>query len=343
MYLLEWAFQLSKQQMSYEECGEAVKKQHRKPGQPELNAPDGVFESVSKYTLDNESLYEYTDNHIDVRTPNDDKRGLITIFGGGIGAMLLYMLIGLLLIIYDFSTKGQTRSGEAIEAYDFAMLGIATLIPVAGLCIYFKYVFRYLRLEAFTARRLVVRFNRITRKVYLLRPKHLGGVRILNWEKTQPVIDKNMTELDGTGGFVLLAWDRADGVDLEGNPTDNIELAFVGKPTRNASELLAFWEYIRRYMEEGPAAAPAPKKLINKFPWPWLSLKVAWRLDTQFLRHSALWIFVLINILILPAILIHAIGHWLSLLLCYEPRFPRVIEEAGKTSPGSSDRSPAER
>ncbi|SEJ74718.1 DUF6708 domain-containing protein, partial [Achromobacter sp. NFACC18-2] len=184
-------------------------------------------------------------------------------------------------------------------------------------------------LEAFTARRLIVRFNRVTRKVYLLRPQYLGGIRILDWEKTQPIIEKSMTELEGTGGFILLAWDRGHGVDLEGNPTDNIELAFVGKPTRNASELLAFWEYIRRYMEEGPDAAPAPKNLINKFPWPWLSFKVAWRLDTQFLRHSALWIFVALNILMLPAILIHATGHWLSLLLCYEPKFPRAIEEAG--------------
>ena len=96
-------------------------------------------------------------------------------------------------------------------------------------------------------------------------------------------------------------------------------------------------------MEEGPAAAPPPTKLINKFPWPWLSLKVAWRLDTRFLRHSALWVFVLINILILPAILIHATGHWLSLLLCYEPRFPRIIEEAGTTTPGVSDRPPVGR
>ncbi|EJN36041.1 hypothetical protein PMI38_04208 [Pseudomonas sp. GM84] len=32
----------------------------------------------------------------------------------------------------------------------------------------------------------------------------------------------------------------------------------------------------------------------------------------------------------MPAILIHATGHWLSLLLCYEPRFPREIEEAGR-------------
>ncbi|PJI51470.1 hypothetical protein CTI14_59785, partial [Methylobacterium radiotolerans] len=59
-----------------------------------------------------------------------------------------------------------------------------------------------------------------------------------------------------------------------------------------------------------------------------LSFKAAWGLDTAFLRHSALWVFVVANLLILPSIIIHAAGHWLSLLLCYEPRFPRVIEKA---------------
>ena len=185
-------------------------------------------------------------------------------------------------------------------------------------------------MESFTARRIIVRFNRITRKVYLLRPKHLGGIRIMDWDKTEILIDKNMSELEGTGGFVILVWDRGDGVDLEGTPTDNIEVTFVGKPTRNASELLAFWEYIRRYMEEGPAAAPAPEKLICKFPWPWLSLKAAWGLDSSFIRTRELRIFVLLNLLLWPVILIHATGHWLSLLLCYEPRFPRSIEDAGR-------------
>jgi len=329
MYLYEWGFQWSKRQMSYKESLEAFRKQRLMPGQSELNAPVNVGESVSKYTYDNESIYKYTDRYIDLRTPHDEKRGLITIFGGGIGVILIYMFVGLLMIAYDFSTKGHARNGEAVGAYDFAMLGLAALIPVAASYFYFKYCFRYLRLEALTARRLIVRFNRVTRKVYLLRPKHLGGIQILDWDKTQIILDKNMSELEGTGGFLILGWDKGDGVDLEGKPVDDMELTFVGKRTRNASELLAFWEYIRRYMEEGPDAAPAPKNLINKFPWPWLSLKVAWRLDTQFLRDSTLWIFVALNILMLPAILIHATGHWLSLLLCYEPKFPRAIEEAG--------------
>ena len=332
MYLFEWGFHWGKSLSSYEERLEEAKNQQRQPGQPELNAPESVQESVSKSVYDNESLYAYNDTYIDVRTPNDEKRGLITLFVGGIGVMLTKALFEFLYIFYKFVVTGHAENGEILTTSDyFASIGII-LIPACAFCIYLKYAFRYIFLEALTARRLIIRFNRITRKVYLLRPNLIGGLRIMDWDKTQIIVEKNMSELEGTGGFVLLAWDRGDGTDLDGNPTDETELVFVGKPTRNASELLAFWEYIRRYMEDGPAAAPAPEKLIPRFPWPWLSLKAAWGLDTRFLRNSALWVFVLLNILMLPLILIHAFGHWLSLLLCYEPRFPRVIEEAGRAS-----------
>ncbi|OOV89368.1 MULTISPECIES: DUF6708 domain-containing protein [unclassified Pseudomonas] len=330
MYLYEWGFQWSKKLMTYEESIEAAKKRQGQPGLTELNAPDGIQESVSKSVYDNDSLYAYNDTYIDLRTPNDEKRGLITIFLGGIGWLVFYPLVATAYISITRIFAGFYSVEDPINWSEYFFLIGFPLFFWGMLFIYLKYAFRYLRLESFTARRIIVRFNRITRKVYLLRPKYLGGIRIMDWDKAEVVIDKNMTELDGTGGFVIVAWDKSNGADQQGNPTDDMEAAFVGKPTRNASELLAFWEYIRRYMEDGPAAAPPPKKLISKFPWPWNSFKAAWGLDTRFLQHSGLWVFVLINVLLLPVVLIHGTGHWLSLLLCYEPRFPRVIEEAGR-------------
>ncbi|AZD84269.1 hypothetical protein C4K14_1428 [Pseudomonas chlororaphis subsp. aureofaciens] len=331
MYFLERGFQWSKSLTTYEEATEAFNKQQRQPGQAELHAPEGVDESVSEEVYDNDSVYAYSDTFIDLRTPNDEKRGVITIFLGWIYGFLIYAFVGTITISIDYiSMNHGYYDNLPLTATDYFFLTLFPVLWLAVLGVFLKYTLRYIRLESFTARRIIIRFNRITRKVYLLRPKHLGGIRIMDWDKTEVLIDKNMSELEGTGGFVVLVWDKGDGMDLQGMPTDNLEVTFVGKPTHNASELLAFWEYIRRYMEDGPAAAPAPKKLISKFPWPWLSLKAAWGLDTRFLRHRVLWVFVLANLLMLPAILIHATGHWLSLLLCYEPRFPRAIEDAGR-------------
>ena len=330
MYFLERGFQWSKTLTTYEEAMNEFNKQQRQPGQPELHSPDGISDSVSKQTNDNSSIYEYNNNHIDTRTPNDEKRGLISIFFFCTCAIILKGLLGTLYLAIKMIASGYRHDGEPLATTDYFFLIAFPLFWLVVLGIYLKYTLRFIRLESLTARRIIVRFNRITRKVYLLRPKHLGGIRIMDWDKTEIMIDKKMSELEGTGGFVILVWDKGDGVDLQGTPTDNIEVTFIGKPTRNASELLAFWEYIRRYMEDGPAAAPAPKKLICKFPWPWLSLQAAWGLDTSFIRHRELWVFVLLNLLLWPVILIHATGHWLSLLLCYEPRFPKSIEDAGR-------------
>jgi len=331
MYFLERGFEWSKTLMTYEEATEQAINRKRQPGQEMLHAPEGVGESVSDKVYDNSSVYLHNEIFLDVRTPSEEKRGVVTIFAVVLYGMIIYSIVVNSMISIDHVVAGHGYHDEiplTTVDYFFAVLFPVFWLLVLG--VFLKYTFKFFRLESFTARRIIVRFNRITRKVYLLRPKHLGGIRIMDWDKTEIIVDKNMSELDGTGGYVILGWEKGDGVDLQGTPTDNIELTFIGKPTRNASELLAFWEYIRRYMEDGPAAAPAPKKLICKFPWPWLSLKAAWGLDTSFIRHRELRVFVLINLLMWPAILIHAIGHWLSLLLCYEPRFPKSIEEAGR-------------
>ena len=330
MYFLERGFEWSKTLITYEEATKRAFNQKRQPGQADLRTPEGVRESVSDCTYDNSSLYAHNDTYIDLRTPNDEKRGIVIIFSLGIYGVIFQGFIGTLYLAVKRIFSGYRHNGELLETIDYFFLVTFPIFWLLVLVIFLKYTLRFIRLESFTARRIIIRFNRITRKVYLLRPKHLGGIRIMDWDKTEVIVDKNMSELDGTGGYVILGWEKGDGVDLHGTPTDNIELTFIGKPTRNASELLAFCEYIRRYMEDGPAAAPAPEKIICKFPWPWLSLKAAWGLDTSFVRNRELRVFVLLNLLLWPVILIHATGHWLSLLLCYEPRFPKAIEEAGR-------------
>ncbi|WP_223463007.1 DUF6708 domain-containing protein [Pseudomonas sp. A-R-26] len=330
MYFFEWLMYDGRATTDYEALGREADLQKETN---EKLPPIRVTQTISKAITDNESLYNYNPTYIDVRTPNDEKRGLITLIVGGVGAGLLWMFF---LAFYFLATYyyNEHKGSEStpLSIIDFISLHIIPLIPITSLYLYIKYVFRYLRLEAFTARRLIVRFNRITRKIYLLRPKHLGGIVALDWDTAEVCINPKMSELDGTGGFVMLGWDKETHSvrDADGHLKDDFEITFVGKPTRNASELLAFWEYIRRYMEEGPEAAPKPKKLIGKFPWPWRSFMAVWQLDSRFVKIPQLWIFVPIYGLLLPLILVHACGHWVSLLLCYEPRFPRSIEDAGR-------------
>lgn len=328
MYYFEWLIYDDRATVDYEALARRTDAQILKN---EKIPPIRINQKVSTKITSNDSLYSYNSTYIDVRTPNDEKRGLITLMIGGCGAILLWLLG--MTIHYAFRDILAGYKGDQIPlvAFDYILLGGIPLIPLTALYFYVKYAFRYLRLEVFTARRLIVRFNRITRKIYLLRPNHLGGIVALDWGTAEVCIDPKMSELNGTGGFVVLGWDKESHSvrDIHGNLKDDFEITFVGKPTRNASELLAFWEYIRRYMEYGPEAAPKPKKLIGKFPWPWRSFMAVWRLDSHFVKAPKLWFFVIIYSLLVPLIVVHACAHWVSLLLCYEPKFPRNIEEAG--------------
>ncbi|WP_414929104.1 DUF6708 domain-containing protein, partial [Pseudomonas sp. IT-P74] len=250
MYFFEWLMHNGRATTDYEALArEADQQIANKEKLPPIRVTQPVFQSIS----DNESLYNYNSTYIDVRTPNDEKRGMITLIAGGAGSMLLAMLCILLPYIgeeYLYLLNGKGIRWKTIE---YLFMWTIPIMSLASVYFYIKHVFPYLRLEAFTARRLIVRFNRVTRKIYLLRPKHLGGIVALDWDTAEVCINPKMSELDGTGGFVMLGWDKETHSvrDADGHLKDDFEITFVGKPTRNASELLAFWEYIRRYMEEG--------------------------------------------------------------------------------------------
>ncbi|WP_095946432.1 DUF6708 domain-containing protein, partial [Pseudomonas sp. ACN8] len=249
MYFFEWLMYDGRATTDYEAL---AKEADQQTANEEKLPPIRVSQAVSKAITDNQSLYDYNSTYIDVRTPNDEKRGLITLIAGTCGALLVWMVVMVIFSItvhYWNEYKGTT---DPLEITDYIAMNTIPLIPIVSLYLYIKYVFRYLRLEIFTARRLIVRFNRVTRKIYLLRPKHLGGIVALDWDTAEVCINPKMSELDGTGGFVMLGWDKETHSvrDADGHLKDDFEITFVGKPTRNASELLAFWEYIRRYMEE---------------------------------------------------------------------------------------------
>lgn len=80
--------------MSYGEATEELRKQERQPGQSEIRAREGVGESVSDGVLDNGLIYNANQIYLDVRTPNDEKRGVITILFSCIFGFFLHGLLG---------------------------------------------------------------------------------------------------------------------------------------------------------------------------------------------------------------------------------------------------------
>ncbi|WP_115683125.1 MFS transporter [Cupriavidus taiwanensis] len=129
----------------------------------------------------------------------------------------------------------------------------------------------------FTHLRARYRFNRTTRKVYVLRPDRYGGNVVLDWSRVQAhpnwcapremepdeIDDKcaRQRRQENAGGTLricglVLYWPPFDPSDPERKGED---VLWVG-PKRSGENL---WQYIRTFMEDGIDKVPVP----NEYEW----------------------------------------------------------------------------
>ncbi|WP_143247702.1 DUF6708 domain-containing protein [Alloalcanivorax xenomutans] len=276
-------------------------------------------------------VYAYNDTHLEMRAGcMEYARGLVTI----VSLFFVYITIGFFHLSFIALFK-------FISTPSFSwLLAVIFEVVLAGVFtwLYVKYGFQITRFEMLTQRRLLVRFNRKTQQVYLHRPKYAGGVTVLPWGKFVAEVDAG-----GTRFPILLAWPPQPG-------RPNMDLCFVGKACATSGPMRDEWEFIRRYMEEGPEGLPQPR-IHSKWPLPWhafgpvfggmLGLLLGRRegqpssgsaLDTQQIGKRLLGRLLMLVALVIisPALLTLGLANWLSQLLCWEPRWPKVIREAGQ-------------
>lgn len=256
-------------------------------------------------------VYAFNDTYLEMRCGSlDHYRGLITPLALaviGMAGIVPAYLLGL-LIIGDIPAQGAFEFLFGVVAFSSWFIGFWWLFSK------FKFYIP-IRWEIFTQRRLLIRFNRKARQVYLHRPKYAGGVVTMPW-------DKIIAIHEGAGMRLVLAWMP----HRTGQPF--VTFAAVGKRAGTAQDLLDEWEFIRRYMEDGPKSVPKPR-VRSKIPWPWYSLEPQFEGLWPILRHGD-WKLWLGKLLMSPAFLILGAGHWVSQLLCWEPRWPKIIREAGQ-------------
>ncbi|CBJ40372.1 conserved hypothethical protein (plasmid) [Ralstonia solanacearum CMR15] len=204
------------------------------------------------------TLFDYNEHFIEVSNMGEEGRSGLAILALLFLCATLASTYGAILITVSFS----------IDIWSFVpwiapMVGIgllAALWPGLGAPAFF------------TSLRARYRFNRTTRKVYVLRPKRYGGNVILDWDRvkahTSWCASREMTpdqiddkfarqrrQEDGGGpssirGLVLY-WSPLDPNDPERNGE---EVLWVGP--KLAGEGL--WQYIRTFMEDGMDKVPAP-------------------------------------------------------------------------------------
>jgi hypothetical protein len=152
-------------------------------------------------------------------------------------------------------------------------LGWLLLFPLSlGCCVLLWLWFDIMGVRTcfFTFARGRIRFNRVTRKVYVLRPKGCGGNAVFDWDRLRAIVDMDGYDLlakkNGAPGkaayySLILYHPPFDSADPEAKGEDAI---FVGPTLPMQHQAAPLWEYIRRYMENGPTIDTIPENKRSK-------------------------------------------------------------------------------
>ncbi|MGO4582192.1 hypothetical protein AB4Z48_40060, partial [Cupriavidus sp. 2TAF22] len=241
-------------------------------------------------------VYACNDIYLEMRSGGmEDKRGLVTLVSGAV----IYLLFGIwidmdLPIFWAVIMGNETVFGRALTASDIIMAIFGTLLSGVPLWFYFKYAFRFTRLEVLTSRHLLIRFNRVTQQVYLHRPPSCGGIVVVPWE--------GVSSMEVAGQRLLLGWFADD------TPLPFPVIAFVGKQSSGEADLQAEWEFIRRYMDEGGLSAIPEPRISSQLPLPWQAFIAQFEALGPFLREGGplIWVGCL---MISPAFIILGLSH----------------------------------
>jgi hypothetical protein len=267
-------------------------------------------------------VYVFNDTVLEMRCGIwEAKRGLVTILSAMPFIIISQYSLALIPLIPQII---DVLSGKHSGPYGnlFFQVGFFAGAVLLVSWIYFKYCFRFSRLEMFTSRHLLIRFNRKTQQVYLHRPSYCGGIMTLPWKGvTSSGANQRASEAAGLGVPLSLFWpERVTG-------TLHPVMACVGKMGNNQSELRNEWEFIRRFMDEGPKGLPRPR-ITSHFPWPWQAFTPQFE-GLAHLLHNTNRTSKVGLLLIFPAFVVFGLGHWVSLMLCWKPHWPKLIRQAG--------------
>lgn len=311
MYMIEWQiWSHATSSIREREITGSIWEKHGYSRFNKAKISESIVDHTKSYSKKPKPLgpyYAYNDTYLEIRGGMmEERRGplsllsLAFLFFGCFSAHLAYVLL----------------LDGPIFATIFVFLG--SLVFLGSFALAYKIV----RLEIFTHRHLRVRFNRITRQVYIQRPKYCGGVAVYRWEDTQPSISAKSKVLPVMGSRNLLVWEPIN----TGLPY--IDYMAIGKQATTGQDIKDEWEFIRRYMENGPEGLPRPA-ITSLLPLPWHGVSV--QLESM---RGFFWPLHGFSILMLPlaglAVTLMSLLYFLSELFCWQPRWPKVIREAGK-------------
>ena len=293
----------------------------------------GPKEPVDVPYLNARQLFDFNEHFIEWGSPMRDRAMAVML---SMATTAFLVLLPVLQIVWTAESQDGFTTGSSI--FSLALLAFGWF--AAGV-----YWYNYLRATVLTALCARYRFNRATRKVYVLRPRKFGGNVVLDWDrvKAHPYWrapgalklapgfqhDPQLREAraNASGGFMmtrglLLYWPPFDQDDPK---RKGEELLWVGQWQSGISD----WEYIRRFMEEGMDAVPKPKASHYRRKGRSSMMQHYWEdeMDPEIRQAELLGepdprrakLSLIGRLLPLPFLLLDWLGQW----LCYWPTFPK--------------------
>ena len=310
--------------------GNSIKKETRKKLEMSYSSSDMKLSEVekdwTKASVSNNPraigpYYAYNKRYLEIRGGMfENFRGIVTWI-----SLLIFLIPYISFeMAFDAALDLYNHQSEDVTS-DIIFIIICSIITLifVYLCIrYFRYVYR---LELFTVRHIRVRFNRVTRQVYIQRPKYCGGTVVFKWDHIMPGnFGDSGSDMSGTNMVNLIVFHPYK----TGFPIAHS--VGIGKNTYKGQDYKDEWEFIRRYMEDGPENLPKPR-LSTHLPMPFHGLGGHISPMIHAAKNSKS---IVMYLLLIPVFLIllpvYTAGYFISECLCWQPRWPKVIRQAGK-------------
>jgi hypothetical protein len=271
---------------------------------------------------DNFSVFEKNEVFLEASNAQYHERGMLTY--GGIFAVPL-CLFGIATI-----THMMLNVPDAIRKNGEMAAGLIGL-GVIGLCVVLLLgaVLWGLHTEWFTWTRLPVRFNRRTRMVHAFRGAGAKGVISVPWDKAFFFVEPRGKEVvSRTNSYNI----RCHVLDERQYVVQSFSVgksvaSFRDDSTTQGAEiadiLSAEFEYIRRYMENGPYDVPSPEYIPTEVSLS-NSMKIWMRSDKRLLRSGNP--LAMLVLAFSPFAALTGLLHYIGQLSCREPVWPEDIE-----------------
>lgn len=202
----------------------------------------------------------------------------------------------------------------------YLWFGWLLLFPLAGICAFMIFAgFYYMggRTLFFTYARGRIRFNRITRKVYVLRPSYCGGNKVFDWDRLVALCDLSGGGSKSTIKALALYYPPLSASDQPVNgPAQGEDCIFVGGALPSYSAAASFWEYIRRYMQDGPTVDKIPPNASANYK------HVPRFVPADYGTYCGMPSYAQYRLEVRPGFM-EATFHMLSQMTCSWPKFPR--------------------